>query len=86
MRGMLEDEMTQKRNNMMKSMQDENKRLAQEKRNRETNWKNEQSNQNDNEIGITNNSNIMTENRFTTTSQHAGHRYVPYHFKGLRPD
>lgn len=28
----------------------------------------------------------MTENRFTTVSQHAGHRYVPYHFKGLRED
>ncbi len=28
----------------------------------------------------------MTENAATTTSQHAEHRYVPYHFKGLRPD
>ncbi len=28
----------------------------------------------------------MTENPMTTTSQHADHRYVPYHFKGLRPD
>jgi hypothetical protein len=28
MRGMLEDEMTSKRNNMMKQMQEENKRLA----------------------------------------------------------
>ena len=28
----------------------------------------------------------MTENAATTVSQHAGHRYVPYHFKGLRPD
>ena len=28
----------------------------------------------------------MTENPMTTTSQLAVHRYVPYHFKGLRPD
>jgi hypothetical protein len=27
----------------------------------------------------------MTENFATTTSQLAPHRYVPYHFKGLRP-
>lgn len=31
-------------------------------------------------------SDIMTENRETTMSQLAPHRYVPYHFKGLRPD
>lgn len=31
-------------------------------------------------------SDIMTENRATTTSQLAPHRYVPYHFKNLRPD
>ena len=30
-------------------------------------------------------SDIMTENFNTTTSQLAPHRYVPYHFKGLRP-
>ena len=35
MRGMLEDEMTEKRNAMMKQMQEENKRLAREKRERE---------------------------------------------------
>lgn len=31
-------------------------------------------------------SDIMTENRKTTESKLAPHRYVPYHFKGLRPD
>jgi hypothetical protein len=30
-------------------------------------------------------SDIMTENAATTQSQLAPHRYVPYHFKGLRP-
>jgi len=30
-------------------------------------------------------SDIMTENFKTTASQLAPHRYVPYHFKGLRP-
>ena len=28
---------------------------------------------------------FMTENPMTTTSQLAKHRYVPYHFKGLKP-
>ena len=39
MRGMLEDEMNAKRANMMKEMQEENKRLAQQKRDRESAWK-----------------------------------------------
>jgi len=38
MRGMLEDEATAKKAAMMKSVQDENKRMAQEKRNRENAW------------------------------------------------
>ncbi len=86
MRGMLEDEMSSKRANMMKQMQEENKRLAQEKRDREKQWRNNQERQNQAEIATTNNSNIMTENPNTTMSQLAEHRYVPYHFKGLRPD
>jgi hypothetical protein len=86
MRGMLEDEMTMKRNNMMKQMQEENKRLAQEKKDRERNWRDNQERQNQQEIVTTNSSNIMTENPNTTMSKLADHRYVPYHFKGLRPD
>ena len=31
-------------------------------------------------------SDFMTENPMTTTSQLAKHRYVPYHFKGLKPE
>ena len=31
-------------------------------------------------------SDFMTEAAKTTESQLAPHRYVPYHFKGLRPD
>ena len=30
-------------------------------------------------------SDFMTENPMTTTSQLSKHRYVPYHFKGLKP-
>lgn len=41
MRGMLEDENNQKRAQMMKEMQEENKRLAREKRDRERQWKND---------------------------------------------
>jgi len=42
MRGMLDDEMTQKRNRVMKELQEENKRLAQAKRDAENGWKNNQ--------------------------------------------
>ena len=50
MRGMLEDEMTQKRNEKLKQMQDENKRLALEKKQREQKWREEQERMNQKEI------------------------------------
>lgn len=68
MRGMLEDENTQKRNNMMKQLQEENKRLAQEKKDRENQWKQNQQAQNKFEMDNTNYSHIMTENPATTQS------------------
>ncbi|CDW72971.1 UNKNOWN [Stylonychia lemnae] len=86
MRGMLEDEMSSKRAQMMKDLQEENKRLAREKRDRENQWRNDQERKNQFEIANANNSDLMTENPATTTSQHAQHRYVPYHFKGLTPE
>jgi len=60
--------------------------LAQAKRDRENAWRNDQQAQNKFELDATNNSNIMTENFATTASKLADHRYVPYHFKQLRPD
>lgn len=42
MRGMLEDEMTEKRNQKLKEMQLENKRLALEKKQREERWRQDQ--------------------------------------------
>lgn len=50
MRGMLEDEMTQKRAEKLKQMQEENKRLALEKKQREHKWKVEQEQLNQKEI------------------------------------
>ncbi len=50
MRGMLEDEMTAKRAQKMKEIQEENKRLALEKRRREQNWREEQESLNQKEI------------------------------------
>lgn len=38
------------------------------------------------EIARTNMTDFMTENPMTTTSQLGKHRYVPYHFKGLKPE
>ena len=42
--------------------------------------------QNAAEIARTNMSDIMQENFETTKSQLAPHRFVPYHFKGLRKE
>lgn len=42
MRGMMEDEMSQKKANQMKALQEENKRLALDKRQREAQWKGDQ--------------------------------------------
>jgi hypothetical protein len=86
MRGMLEDEMTDKRTRMMKELQEENKRMALAKKQKETQWKDSQQSQNKSEISIVDGSDLMTENPATTTSMHGGHRYVPYHFKGLTPE
>lgn len=74
-----------KRAQMMKEMQEENKRLAREKRDRENQWKQHQERQNHQEIVNSNTSDLMTENPDTTQSQLGGSRYVPYHFKGLTP-
>ena len=67
-------------------MKEYNQRLAQEKRDREAAWKKDQEDKNAFEISRTNMSDIMTENFATTKSQLAPHRFVPYHFKGLRAD
>ena len=40
MRGMLEDEGTSRKQAQLKEMQEENKRMAQQKRDRESSWKN----------------------------------------------
>merc|ERR1712151_1457097 len=53
MRGMLEDEATQKKAAMMKAMQEENKRLALEKKRREADWANDQQMQNKAETTLT---------------------------------
>lgn len=85
MRGMLEDEMTQKRNAMMKQMQEENKRLAKEKRDREQQWRQDQERKNQFEIANVNSSDLMTENPAATKSVINGNRFIPYNFKGLTP-
>ena len=54
MRGLLEDEATMKKNAMMKAMQEENKRMALEKRQREQAWKDDQAMQDKAEITLTN--------------------------------
>merc|ERR1712086_493368 len=86
MRGMLEDDSTRNKKQQLKELQAYNQRLADDKRQREKDWKNGQEEQNAFEISRTNMSDIMTENEATTTSQLAPHRFVPYHFKGLRKD
>jgi len=86
MRGVLEDEAAAKLTAYNKAVQSENKNLAQQKRDRESAYKNDQANKDASEVDFTLNSHIMTEEFKTTSSQLADHRYVPYHFKALRPD
>ena len=62
MRGMLEDEATMKKAQMMKEMQEENKRISQAKKDRENAWENDQERSNAKEIADTNDSHLMTEN------------------------
>ena len=50
MRGMLEDEMSAKRAAKLKEIQQENKRLALEKKQRENRWRDDQERLNQNEI------------------------------------
>ena len=50
MRGMLEDEMSAKRAAKLKEIQEENKRLAREKRQREEQWRRQQEEMNQQEI------------------------------------
>ena len=50
MRGMLEDEMAAKRAAKLKEIQEENKRLALEKKRREEHWRNNQEHLNQKEI------------------------------------
>lgn len=46
MRGMLEDDMTNKKNDYLKAVQVTNQDLAQQKKDRESNWRNTQESQN----------------------------------------
>ena len=59
MRGMLEDEASQKKANMMKEMQAYNKQLALQKKQREQGWKEDQASQDKAETTLTNHNETM---------------------------
>ena len=61
MRGMLEDESSDKKTAQLKALQAENKRIAQAKRDREQAWKQEQADQNRAELAATVNHGLPTE-------------------------
>ena len=58
---MLEDEMSSKKNAQLKAMQDENKRLAQAKRDREEAWRRDQAAKDNFELAATVNHGLATE-------------------------
>ena len=68
MRGMLEDEATQKKAQMMKEMQEENKRLALEKKRREQSWREDQQMQDKAETTLTNHNETLDANGKITRS------------------
>ena len=61
MRGMLEDDMTTRKNAQLKAMQEENRRLAQQKREREAAWRKEQAARDEFELAATVNHGLETE-------------------------
>lgn len=86
MRGVLEDDMSAKRAAMMKQLQEENKRLAKEKRDRENQWRQDQEAKNQFEIAKVVSSDLMTENPNATLNTTNANRFIPYNFKGLTPE
>lgn len=82
MRGMLEDESTNKRNAAYKQLQVDNARMAQEKRDRESNWKNGQANSNKNELDSTINKNVLQTTFAASTMGSANPRdTLPYNYQ-----
>ena len=69
MRGMLEDEATQKKAQMMKEMQEENKRLALQKKRNEQSWKDDQQMQDKAETTLTHHYEEMDANGKITRKQ-----------------
>ena len=61
MRGMLEDDVTLRKNAQLKALQENNKRLAQEKRDREENYRKNQQDQNKFELAATVNHSLTEE-------------------------
>ena len=71
MRGMLEDENAQRKAAYMKQMQAENKRMAQEKRDREAAWRNDQESSNQAETTLTNHNEVLElDGRIHRTDNH----------------
>ena len=62
MRGMLEDENAARKAAYAKQMQEENKRMAQEKRDRESAWRNDQESNNQAEVTLTNHNEVLENN------------------------
>ena len=62
MRGMLEDEISQRKAAYAKQIQMENKRMAQEKRDREAAWRNDQEATNQAETTLTNHNEVLEMN------------------------
>jgi len=65
MRGMLEDESSQRKANFAKQMMEENKEMARQKRAREQAWKEDQESNNQFEVTLTNHNEILDPNGAT---------------------
>ena len=71
MRGMLEDEASQKKAAMQKAMMEENKRMALEKKRREAAWAEDQQVQNKAEVTLTNHDEVMdADGKVTRQTDH----------------
>lgn len=71
MRGMLDDENAQRKAAYQKQIQMENKRMAQEKRDREAAWRNDQESNNQAETTLTNHNEVLeADGRIHRTDNH----------------
>jgi hypothetical protein len=83
MRGAIEDDFQHKQKTMQKAYMEANRTLAQEKADRDKSIREKEELDKKNHMEYNTANDFYTENTATCQSQLAGHRVIPYHWKGM---